>query len=272
MAKQIILWLLSAALLLAGAGYAVGGSRNFGVYLVWAMAACSTAYALAWRRIDAFCAQGAGRVLKLLFFGGAALYAVILAYILAGQLGSRAAGPEPVRAVIVLGCGLRGETPSALLAARLETALAYYERCPETILVVSGGQQGPNEAIPEAEAMRRWLVQRGVPDEAILCEGESTSTEENFRFSRAVLEAHGVSVQEPLAFVTNGFHCRRAGLYAAVEGYTEIRPQAAGIPVSQILPCYLREVFALVYYWAFKSPHTGFLRKYIGLLAIAGRR
>lgn len=250
MAKQILLWLLAAVLSLAGIGCA-GGSRTLGVYLVWLLAVCSTVYALAWRQIDAFCAQGIGRALRLLVFAGAILYGMVLLYILAGQWSARAPAEErPVRAVIVLGCGLRGEEPSALLAERLETALAYYESHPEVVLAVSGGQQGQNEAISEAETMRRWLAARGVPEAQILCEGESTSTEENFLFTRVLLEEHGIPAQEPLYFVTNGFHCRRAGLYAAAAGYAGAAPLAAGIPVSQILPCYLREVCALVYYWA----------------------
>lgn len=265
MIKQAVLWAVAAALLLLGAGYAVGGSRNLGVYLEWALAVCSAVYALAWRQIDAFCEQGAGRALKLLLFAAAALYAVILLYILSGQIGLASASEQrPVRAVIVLGCGLRGEEPTALLADRLETALALYEQQPDTLLVVSGGQLGPNEAISEAEAMRRWLAARSVPEEQILCEGQSTSTEENFRFSRILLEERGISAQEPLYFVTNGFHCRRAGLYAQAEGYTDILPLAAGIPLSQILPCYLREGCAMVYYWVRSSPYTGFLREPAG--------
>lgn len=262
MARQVFQWAVAAVLVLSGAGYAVGGSRNLGVYLVWALAACSTAYALAWRRVDAFCAQGVGRALKLLLLAGAALYCIVLAYILAGQFQSAAVQESrPARAVIVLGCGLRGEAPTALLVDRLEAALAYHESHPEAVLVVSGGQLGLNEAISEAEAMRRWLVGHGVPEEQIFCEDASTSTEENFRFSRAVLEAHGLSPQEPLRFVTNGFHCRRAGLYAAAGGYTDILPLAADIPLSQILPCYLREVCALAEYIALKSPRTRFLRE-----------
>ncbi len=261
MARQVIQWALAAVLLAAGAGYALNGSRNLGVYIVWGMAVCSTVYAAAWRFIDAFCAHGVGLAVKGLFFAGLALYGLILAYILLGQLKSAAVQEtRPARALIVLGCGLRGEEPTALLVDRLEAALAYYEAHPAVTLVVSGGQSGPNEAISEAEAMRRWLVQHGVPDGQILPEGQSTSTEENFRFSRAVLEERGISAQEPLYFVTNGFHCRRAGLLAAQQGYAGILPLAADIPFSQILPCYLREVCALVHDWALKSPHTEFLR------------
>lgn len=266
MARQVLQWALAAVLVLSGVGYAVNGSRNLGVYLVWALGVCSTAYALTWRQVDVFCAQGVGRALKLLVLVGAALYCAVLAYILIGQFQSASVRESrPVRAVIVLGCGLRGEAPTALLVDRLEAALAYYENDPAVLLVVSGGQLGPNEAISEAEAMRRWLVQHGVPEEQILCEAASTSTEENFRFSRAVLEAHGLSPQEPLRFVTNGFHCCRAALYAAAEGYTDIQPLAARIPLSQILPCYLREVCALVEYAVFKSPRTGALRRWLGV-------
>ncbi len=45
---------------------------------------------------------------------------------------------------------------------RLEAAIAYYERNPKVLLVVSGGQ-GPQEDISEALAMERYLIERGIP-------------------------------------------------------------------------------------------------------------
>ena len=80
--------------------------------------------------------------------------------------------------------------------------------------------------------MKAWLVQRGVPAEQILEEDQSTSTEENFRFARAILEAYGLSADAPVAYVTNAFHCYRAGKYAALVGFSDVRA---------------------VYYWVFRA-------------------
>ena len=58
--------------------------------------------------------------------------------------------------------------------------------------------------------MKAYLVEKGVPEKQILEEASSTSTEENFCFAREILEQHGLSQDEPVAYVTNAFHCYRA--------------------------------------------------------------
>ena len=92
-------------------------------------------------------------------------------------------------AVIVLGAGLRGENLSLILRNRLDAAVEYYNENPEAVIVVSGGQ-GPDEDIPEAEAMERYLYEQGVPLNKIIKEDKSTSTEENFKFSKELLETY----------------------------------------------------------------------------------
>mgnify|MGYP006315732307 CR=1 FL=1 len=64
-------------------------------------------------------------------------------------------------AVIVLGAAVHGKTPSLTLKRRLETAVKYYNQNPEVIIVVSGGK-GPQEDITEAEAMKQYLIKKGV--------------------------------------------------------------------------------------------------------------
>ena len=112
----------------------------------------------------------------------------------------------------MLGAAVHGRELSNTLAGRLAVAVTYHERSPSSLIVVSGGQ-GPQEEIPEAVAMRQYLLDHGVPDDHIIVEDRSTSTEENFRNSRLLLDERltpGYSV----AFVTDEF--RRAGRRAAI--------------------------------------------------------
>lgn len=87
--------------------------------------------------------------------------------------------------MIVLGAGLRGERVTDLLARRLDAAYDYHLENPNAVIVVTGGQ-GPGEDIPEARAMKAYLVEKGVPEKQILEEASSTSTEENFCFAREI--------------------------------------------------------------------------------------
>ena len=143
--------------------------------------------------------------------------------------------------LIVLGCGLRGETPTEPLRARLDTALGYLEQNRDCKVIVSGGR-GSGESITEAEAMRRYLTERGVEASRIITEGKSTSTTENFRFSNKQTENELASSQA--AFVTNDFHIYRAYSLARLQGFnfTHIHADTSWYNLA---PSYLREILAI---------------------------
>lgn len=150
-------------------------------------------------------------------------------------------------AVIILGAGVNGTRPSLTLRSRLDAALEYLEQHPEVPVVLSGGQ-GSGEDITEAQCMYDYLTERGVEPERLLLEEDSTSTAENFAFSRPLLVAAGVDPEEDLvAFVTNDFHICRAGLLASREDYELAFGIPAELPWRYLeLNYYIRESFALV--------------------------
>lgn len=150
--------------------------------------------------------------------------------------------------LIVLGCGLRGETPTEPLRARLDTALDYLEQNNSCKIIVSGGR-GNGESITEAEAMRRYLTERGVAADRIITEGKSTSTSENFRFSNKKTDNELASSQA--AFVTNDFHIYRAYSLARLQGFTFTHIHA-DTSWYNLAPSYLREILAIGQMMVFK--------------------
>ncbi len=154
--------------------------------------------------------------------------------------------PDGADAVIVLGAGLRGSRVSLTLQYRLETARAYLEEHPQTVLVLSGGQ-GEGETIAEAIAMKNYLVSRGVSEEKLIVESESTSTYENFQYSLALLRER-MGADAKIAFVTTEFHVYRAELVAKAMGIDAEGIGAKG--VWYLSPNdYMRESIALMVYW-----------------------
>jgi uncharacterized SAM-binding protein YcdF (DUF218 family) len=152
-----------------------------------------------------------------------------------------------VDAVIVLGAGVNGEVPSATLRTRIHAARDYMERYGDIPVVLSGGQ-GSGELITEAECMRRELIHGHEAWESrLLPEERSTSTAENFAFSKELLQAHGIDTETAvIGVVTNDFHIFRAELIAERAGLNTV-----GIPAE--LPWwwltanyYVREAFATV--------------------------
>lgn len=119
-----------------------------------------------------------------------ATYIAFLSYSLATAASSKArldALPKDEQlTVMVFGCYVRGEEPGRTLTTRLDAALSLLKRYPNADCIVSGGQ-GSNEAISEAEAMRRYLVSRGIAEERITLEDRSTNTSENLEYTFAIL-------------------------------------------------------------------------------------
>lgn len=148
--------------------------------------------------------------------------------------------------VIVLGCGIRGERVSVGLAKRLDKAYEYHEINPDAVIIVSGGQ-GPQEDIPEALAMKRYLISKGVPDDKIIMEDKSTSTIENFRYSHEIMEERGLD-ENSVVFVTNAYHVYRGAYYAEQEGLT-VTHLGTDIRFYTIPMNYMREMLAVLKMW-----------------------
>ena len=264
--KQILLILLTAGLAALSGYYALFSNFNLGCLLVWLLTAACAGYTLFWRKIDPWLLHTLpGRIVLGVVLAAVFVLAVTIGVIVSGQVKNTADGTED--ALLVLGCAVHGDSPSLVLVYRLRAALAYHEKNPDAAIIVCGGQ-GPQEDVSEASAMKKWLVSHGVPESQILMEDKSTSTEENFRFAADILKAHGGDPARPVAYVTNGFHCYRAGKYAAREGFAQARAVPAGLPLTQIPASYLREALAVLYYWVFKSPAGGPLQQLIGFLRL----
>ena len=152
-------------------------------------------------------------------------------------------------AVIVLGAGIHGKTPSQPLVQRLNKAKEYYDKNPDAVIVVTGGQ-GFQEEITEAEAMKLYLIRRGVPEEKIIEEDKATSTYENMVFSKNILDdmlGDGYRV----VVITNNFHIYRAQSIAKEAGIKDPAHFHAGIKWYNYAPCYLRECLAVLKTWVF---------------------
>ena len=264
----VLLNLLALALAVYAVGLVFTSNFNMGNLLVWLLAAAVAGYAVFRKPLNVWFSHGAGRVVLVLLCAGLAVQAGIIGFLAVSGYADRPTGQEQV--MIVLGAGLRKDKPSSLLRMRLDAAYAYAAQHPELLIVTSGGQ-GRDETVPEGTAMRDYLIQKGIDPARILAETKSTSTEENFEFSLDILRGYGVSEATPIVYVSNAFHCYRAGRYAEKAGFTRAAALPARTPPRSLLPCYLREVFAVLYYWVFKTSESGFMHAMVGVLSLNKR-
>lgn len=152
-------------------------------------------------------------------------------------------------AIIVLGAGLNGEEPSKTLRFRLDAAYEYALKNPNALIVVSGGQ-GKNEVIPESTAMKRYLVKKGIDENRIIEENQSTSTKENLAFSKVILDEK-LGEGYRTVIITNDYHILRAESLAKSVGFSSVTHTSGQTPLSIFIPCTLRECAAVIYYFVF---------------------
>lgn len=133
------------------------------------------------------------------------------------------AGNVPAcRVAIVFGAGLRRDgTPTPVLRERVETAADLYFAGKAEKLLMSGDNRFVN--YNEPESMRRYALQLGVPDEAIVLDYAGRRTYDTCYRARAIF-----GVQQAI-LVTQNFHLPRA-LYLC----NALGIEAVGVPADRL--------------------------------------
>jgi vancomycin permeability regulator SanA len=116
---------------------------------------------------------------------------------------------EPVG--VVFGAGLEPDgRPSAYLAHRLDAALALYRSGKVRVLLVTGDNS--RVSYDEPDAMRRYLVARGVPASRVVRDFAGFDTWDSCDRARRIFGVRRA------VLVSQGFHIRRALALCAAAG------------------------------------------------------
>lgn len=157
--------------------------------------------------------------------------------------------PQKSDCIIVLGCKVYGSTPSKFLLSRIERGYELYKNGYGKYIIVSGGK-GSGENISEAEAMKRYLMSKGVNSSQILIDDRSNSTMANIINSKNIMKKNNLRTS---IIVSNKYHLKRASLMAEDEG---LNASYSGVFVSSRksheIWGYIRELPALVKYYMVK--------------------
>ncbi len=149
--------------------------------------------------------------------------------------------------LVVLGRKLRADAPSADFKRRLERAATLYSRHGHAHILILGGRTA-RARLSEAEAGRTYLMEQGIPPDAIHVEHRSRHTLENLREARELLPTLGG--HRPV-LITCRSHLARAAALAHGLGL-EHRLCAAEDAFSYRpgqLAAVLREGYFLHWYW-----------------------
>ncbi len=154
--------------------------------------------------------------------------------------------------IIILGCAIRRDgSLTPLLRARADSAVAFekaqFDATGKHAVFVPSGGKGADEVISEGEAIQRYLTEIGVSPKRILPETESTSTNENMRFSKQVIEQHTGDIgAQKVAFSTTNYHVFRGYILSRKNGFSAQGISARTKPYFY-LNAFLREFIGLLY-------------------------
>ncbi len=242
--KKLLKWVpftIGAAIFINGIALLFVSNINLGNFLTVLLGAGIMLAALLFKKI--------GKILKILIIVAICIVTLFSSFLILHGKNDTVSYTED--AIIVLGAAVHGDTPSLSLRKRLDAAVEYHTQNPDAIIVVSGGK-GQGENVTEAEAMEKYLLEKGVSAKVIIKESEATSTYENFLFSLDIIEQR-LGANAKIAYITNDYHVYRAGLCAKQAGIENATHMHADTSLSYLISGVLRENLAVVKYTVFKS-------------------
>ena len=237
-----ILTIVGLVLFMYGLILCILSNLNAGVLLVTALGVFFSLTGVFYRRIIRYSASGFFKVCKhLIIFLLCAETAFVSFIAVYGAIDNVSYTED---AVIVLGAAIRGDRVTLPLKLRLDKAIEYHRCNPEALIVVSGAQ-GFQETVTEAYAMEKYLVENGVDKSAIIKEEKATSTAENMKYSKMILDDR-FDNDYSVAVITNNFHIFRGTFLARRYGFENVFHMHAGLQWYNLMPCYLRESLAVL--------------------------
>jgi vancomycin permeability regulator SanA len=152
--------------------------------------------------------------------------------------------PHPADVAVVLGNAVhRNGSPSARLAARLDSAHQCYSTGRCRLIFVSGGidAAGTNEAT----SMRAWLVRKGVPSDRIIVDAAGNDTWATARHASEFMRGQRLA---SAIVVTQYFHLPRTILALERFGVAEVSGMYPSFWDVRDFYSIAREVPAFVWY------------------------
>jgi uncharacterized SAM-binding protein YcdF (DUF218 family) len=132
-------------------------------------------------------------------------------------------------AIVVLGAAQYVGHPSPVFRARLEHAVSLWRKGLAPRMVLTGGT-GNGDTTSEAAVGRRYVIQQGVPDSAILLEAKGRTTSESLRAVAVMMMAQR---SDSVILVSDPFHMLRLTILARRFGLVPLLSPTPTSPISE---------------------------------------
>jgi uncharacterized SAM-binding protein YcdF (DUF218 family) len=131
-------------------------------------------------------------------------------------------------AIVILGAAQYNGRPSPVLKARLDHALALYQKGYATAIITTGGF-GPDPNFSEAHVGTQYLMKRGIDAAQIITEQGSGSTYDSIDAAAGLIQAKG---WKSALVVSDGFHLYRLKRMFEDRGILAYTSPAPGSPIE----------------------------------------
>ena len=148
---------------------------------------------------------------------------------------------------IILGAATSGEEVSPVYRERINHGIWLYENGYVDYLILTGGVGEGNEK-SDAYVAKQYAIEKGVPEQAMLIEEQSTITEENLEYAKTIMDVHAMGTA---IIISDPLHMKRAMLMAndyGITAYSSPTPTSMYRSAKTQLPFLGREVFFYIGY------------------------
>ena len=149
---------------------------------------------------------------------------LLLSTVISAFLSTRHKPPYDRDYLIILGCCIRPDgSLTPILKGRADAAIRFekeqFSATGRHAKFIPSGGQGADEVISESEAMKRYLLEQGYPEEQIIKEDRSVNTDQNIAFSRdKIIADAGEPEDVKVGIATTNYHIFRGYVLAQKHG------------------------------------------------------
>ena len=150
-------------------------------------------------------------------------------------------------AIVVLGAAQYDGTPSPVFQGRLDhAALLYGQDRAERVIVLGSNQ--PGDRTTEAEAGRDYLIDQGVPADAVIAIPVGHTSFESLQAAADAMHDDGLTSAFLVSDPWHNARIERMASDLGITGYASATWTSAAKTEETRIPGYVRETFAYMYY------------------------
>jgi uncharacterized SAM-binding protein YcdF (DUF218 family) len=154
------------------------------------------------------------------------LWAASLAFVI--YAGARSV-LRPADAIVVLGAAQYNGRPSPVFKARLDHGITLYRQGYAPRLILTGGV-GQRDTLSEGEVGRRYALDKGIPETAMLVEREGATSAASMTAAALLMREHNLTTA---LIVSDSYHMLRLELLARRLGIRAYRAPAPAAPIDR---------------------------------------